>query len=99
MTDREVEIPYAPRELQQQIHDSLKRFNVLVCHRRFGKTVLCINQLIKSAIECERERPRVAYIAPLYRQAKQAAWGYLKHYTRPIPGGQAVGRELRGDLP
>lgn len=99
MTDREVEIPYAPRELQQRIHDSLKRFNVLVCHRRFGKTVLCINQLIKSAIECERDRPRFAYIAPLYRQAKQAAWDYLKYYTRPIPGMEAFESELRVDLP
>src|SRR3990167_1404649 len=99
MTDREVEIPYAPRVLQRRIHDSLKRFNVLVCHRRFGKTVLCINQLIKDAILCERERPRFAYIAPLYRQAKQAAWDYLKHYTRPIPGVQAFESELRVDLP
>jgi len=35
-----ITIPYKPRELQQQVHKSLKRFNVLVCHRRFGKTVL-----------------------------------------------------------
>ena len=97
--EREVIIPYAPRILQAQIHASLKRFNVLVCHRRFGKTVLCINELIRKSIECELERPRHAYVAPLYRQAKQAAWDYLKHYSRPIPGFEAFESELRVDLP
>lgn len=97
--EREVEIPYEPRDLQRQIHDGLKRFSVLVCHRRFGKTVLCINELIKRSIECERERPRYAYLAPLYRQAKQSAWDYLKHYTRPIPTSTPHESELRVDLP
>jgi len=36
-------IPYKPRKHQLEVHKDLKRFNVLVCHRRFGKTVLCIN--------------------------------------------------------
>ncbi len=36
----EIEIPYEPRPLQEKIHNELKRFNVLVCHRRFGKTVI-----------------------------------------------------------
>ena len=79
-----IEIPYKPRDLQNSIHDNTARFKVLVCHRRFGKTVLCINELVKSAILCERDRPRYAYIAPLYRQAKQAAWDYLTHYTAPL---------------
>lgn len=96
---REILIPYAPREHQDLIHQRLKRFNVLVCHRRFGKTVLCINELIKGAVTCERERPRLAYLAPLYRQAKQAAWDYLKHYTSVIPGVAAHESELRVDLP
>jgi predicted phage terminase large subunit-like protein len=33
----EIIIPYTPRPLQRVIHDSLKRFNVVICHRRFGK--------------------------------------------------------------
>jgi hypothetical protein len=36
----EIDIPYKPRPLQREVHKSLKRFNVLVCHRRFGKSVL-----------------------------------------------------------
>lgn len=81
----EVVIPYKPRPLQKEIHDDLHRFSVIVCHRRFGKTVLAINELIRAAFTCQHENPRVAYIAPLYRQAKQVAWDYLRHFTSPIP--------------
>ena len=90
---------YRPRPLQADIHRRLKRFNVLVCHRRFGKTVLCVNELIDHAIRARRPRPRFAYIAPLYRQAKQVAWDYLKHYSRAVPGRKASETELRVDFP
>ena len=59
-----ITIPYKPRELQQQVHKNLKRFNVLVCHRRFGKTVLTVNELIKKCLQCQLPRPRYYYIAP-----------------------------------
>ena len=90
---------YAPRPLQTEIHRELKRFSVLVCHRRFGKTVLCINELIDRALNNDKSRPRYAYVAPLYRQAKQVAWDYLKHYARPLPGVKMNESELRVDLP
>jgi phage terminase large subunit len=96
---RRVSTGYRPRPLQAEIHRNLARFNVLVCHRRFGKTVLCINELIDRALSCPLERPRYAYIAPLYRQAKQAAWDYLKVYTAALPGARANESELRVDLP
>ena len=98
MTER-ISTGYRPRPLQADIHRRLKRFNVLVCHRRFGKTVLCVNELIDHAIRARRPRPRYAYIAPLYRQAKQVAWDYLKHYTGAVPGRRASETELRVDLP
>ena len=44
----DVKIPYKPRQLQADMHKSLKRWNVLVMHRRFGKTVWAVNQLIKT---------------------------------------------------
>jgi hypothetical protein len=42
-------IPYKPREHQLAIHQATdnSRFTVAVCHRRFGKTVAAINELIK----------------------------------------------------
>lgn len=94
-----IELPYRPRPLQKEIHDRLGRFNLIVCHRRFGKTVLCVNHMIRAAVTCKRERPRYAYLAPFHKQAKAIAWDYLKHFTSPIPGARAHESELRVDLP
>lgn len=99
MPDAIIHLPYRPRPLQRELHARMRRFNVLVCHRRFGKTVLSINHLIRAAVTCERERPRYAYVAPLYKQAKAAAWDYLKHYSAPIPAVRKHESELRIDLP
>jgi hypothetical protein len=35
-----IELPYRPRPLQRLLHRRMKRFNVIVCHRRFGKGAL-----------------------------------------------------------
>ena len=96
---RVVVIPYRPRPRQRDLHAARKRFNVWVCHRRFGKTVLCVNELLKGVPHCALPKPRFAYIAPLYRQAKQVAWDYVKTYTAPIPNVRYHEGELRADLP
>lgn len=89
---------YEPRAQQLALHAALKRFNVLVCHRRFGKTVLAINQLIGSALKCTKQAPRFAYIAPLRNQAKMVAWDYLLHYTAPFRDAAPNITEMRVDL-
>lgn len=95
----QIEIPYCPRPLQREIHNNLKRWNLLVCHRRFGKTVFSINECIKQAVTCPKQNPRYAYVAPLYKQAKQIAWDYLKEFAGAIPGTKFNESELRADLP
>ena len=95
----EVVIPYKPRELQKAIHEEMQRWNVIVCHRRFGKTVLAINHILREAMTCTLDSPRYAYLAPTYKQAKNIAWDYLKHYSRPIPGIKINESELRIDYP
>jgi phage terminase large subunit len=94
----EINIPYKPRPLQREVHKNLKRFNVLVCHRRFGKSVLAINELILHAVN--NPLSKLAYIAPTYRQGKAIAWDYLKQYTKPLMylGGDKNETELRIDL-
>ena len=94
-----IEIPYKPREHQLALHDALdkNRFVVGVMHRRFGKTVAAINQIVKQAIECQLEAPRYAYVAPSYKQAKRIAFDYLVKYTRPL-GAVANISELRVDF-
>lgn len=66
-------------------------------HRRAGKTVAVINHLIRSATSTPDSR--FAYIAPTYKQAKNIAWDYLKHYSRPIPRIKPNESELRIDYP
>ena len=53
----------------------------MVCHRRAGKTVACINELVARAVYTQKKNARYAYIAPFYRQAKDVAWQYLKEST------------------
>ena len=59
---RTISIPYKPREYQLEVHENKKRFTVLVCHRRFGKTVLAVNEMIKTA--ANKPRSLCAFIAP-----------------------------------
>ena len=92
-------IPYKPRKHQKEVHNNLKRFNVLVCHRRFGKTVLCINEILKKAMQNTLPRPRYYYLAPTYSMAKRTAWDYLKEYTGVLPNVTYHETELRADLP
>jgi phage terminase large subunit len=95
-----VTIPYTPRKQQAFIHKELDkhRYAVLCCHRRFGKTVMVLNHLIRAALINKNHAPRLAYIAPTYKQAKSIAWDYLKHYTKNIPGTKYNETELRCDL-
>lgn len=101
MTTKRIVIPYAPRKLQAILHNELDshRWSVIVIHRRFGKTVMLLNHIIKDALTSTKQQPRYAYIAPFFKQAKQLAWDYLKYYCDPIPGRVYMESELRVDLP
>ena len=94
-----VTIPYRPRVQFAPLHDRNKRWAVVVAHRRAGKTVATINDLIRGAMTCKQREPRFAYVAPYFSQAKDVAWSYLKFYTAPIPGVNVNESELRVDLP
>ena len=97
--EEEVDLGYRPREPQLLIHEAVEehRFNVVVAHRRMGKTVSAINQLIHSALNCDKPNPRFAYIAPTYNKAKRVAWDYLLEYTRPLDAKANIA-ELRVDF-
>ena len=94
-----IEIPYYPRSQFLALHERQQRWAVAVCHRRAGKTVACINELVKGALTCRSPNPRFAYVAPYYAQAKDTAWTYLRQFTAPVPGVQHFESELRADLP
>jgi len=77
-------IPYGPRDAFKAFHNRRQRWACLVAHRRAGKTVACINDLIKRAFTDGKPDGRYAYIAPFYSQAKSIAWDYLLRYTADV---------------
>ena len=81
-----ITIPYAPRSVFIPFHESTnKRWKALVCHRRAGKTIASINELIKQALIIPLKSPRLAYISPYRPQSKAVAWDALLYYTSTIP--------------
>ena len=99
MSERVIDTGYRPRDPQRAIHRAVaaNRFTVVVAHRRMGKTVAAINQLIHSSLKCGNDNPRYAYIAPTYGQAKRIAWDYLEQFTRPLDAKLNVS-ELKADF-
>ena len=75
------------------------RWASVIAHRRAGKTVACITDLVKKAVEHTGREPRFAYVAPTYTQAKDVAWSYLKEYTAAIPGMEKSESELSVTFP
>ncbi|MFW5500085.1 MULTISPECIES: terminase large subunit domain-containing protein [unclassified Maridesulfovibrio] len=98
---QKVVIPYSPRILQRQVYRDQRpyRFSVEICHRRFGKTVMSVNKLIRRSIQSELPDCFSSYIAPLYRQAKAVAWPYLKYYLWNYPGISFNEAELKACFP
>ena len=60
---------------QHQVSQSKKRFRVLISGRRFGKTYLCITEMMKYAT---RPLQNIWYVAPTYKMAKEICWSNLK---------------------
>lgn len=94
-----IDLGYRPRDQFVGFHERKERWACLVAHRRAGKTVACVADLIDAALRCEKPAPRFAYVAPFYVQAKDVAWSYVKRMTRDIPGTIFNEAELRVDLP
>jgi phage terminase large subunit len=94
-----IDLGYRARPQFVPFHARAHRWACLVAHRRAGKTVACIMDLVDAALRCKKPSGRFAYVAPFYAQAKDVAWTYLKQYTLPIPGVETNEGELRVDLP
>lgn len=78
-----IRVKYRPRAYFMPFHMRRQRWAVLVAHRRAGKTVAAVNDIVEKASRNPRENPRYAYIAPFLKQAKDIAWMYLKAAAAP----------------
>ena len=84
MESTEIEMDYQPRLAFMPFHNRTQRWACLIAHRRAGKTVSAVNDLLRAAAECQSPWPHFAYVTPYRSQGKSVAWQYLKHYARPI---------------
>jgi phage terminase large subunit len=99
MTTETIDLGYRPRAQFVPFHARRQRWACIVAHRRSGKTVACVMDLIDAALRCQRPDGRFAYIAPTYTQAKDVALIYLKRYTANIPGVEQRESDLSVILP
>jgi hypothetical protein len=96
---QQTRLKYVARPQFVPFHLRTQRWAALVAHRRCGKTVGSLADLIDDTLRCPHPSARGAYIAPTYTQAKDVAWEYVKDITSPIPGIKFHESELRADFP
>lgn len=94
-----IQSAFVPKEHQTYAHFVEARFKVLVWHRRAGKTMFAVNELVEAAVACMKQFGRFGYVAPLLMQARAAAWDYLKLFTSHIPGVQVHETNMEVTLP
>ena len=68
-----------PHPAQYQVLRESKRFNVLCCGRRWGKTTIAIDRLVRPAL---RGKP-VAWFAPIYKDLSEV-WRAVLKYLDPV---------------
>lgn len=97
----DVSFGFEPHVFQRQAKAlvSLYRFAVLVCHRRWGKTVFAVMELILAAAFTAKPDFRGAYIAPFRKQAKDVTWDYFKRFAGKMPGVSFNETELTVSFP
>lgn len=77
---------YIPRQPLLPFHERAQRWAILICHRRTGKTVAVLNDMIIRAMLPRPDglRQQFAYICPYQGQARSVAWQYLLDFTAPL---------------
>ncbi len=73
--------PFDPHAAQLEVIEAFDthRFRILNCGRRFGKTVLSVNEMLSFAYF--RENALIVYVAPTFAQARDISWRMLKGYA------------------
>lgn len=86
---------YTPHAAQLTLHNSTARFRVCCSGRRFGKTLLCCNEMAKHALE--HADAICMWVAPTYRQT-QIAFRLMAKALRNVLASPANKSELRLEL-
>jgi len=83
MAPAPIVIQYAPRKAFMPFHDRKQRWGCIVAHRRAGKTVAAVNDIIRAAITFPHKTGLFGYVAPYANQARRIAWDYFKMFAAP----------------
>lgn len=67
---------------QREIVQNKARFRVLLAGRRFGKTVLAVEEMIFNAVS--KKDARIVYISPTFQSSRDIAWEQLKNRITKI---------------
>lgn len=87
-------IGYTPHNAQWQLHECPARFRILTCGRRWGKTLACVNEMWKAALE--RNGALCWWVAPFYRTTEI---GYrLAKQANPDLIKKAIDTKMRIEL-
>lgn len=78
MKDRQITLP-KPHAAQAQVIDQAKRFNVLACGRRWGKSLLGMDRIIQTALR----GLKTAWFSPTYKNLADS-WRELSTVLAPV---------------
>lgn len=73
-----IQSKFFPHKAQKKICLSQKRFRIVIAGRRFGKSVLAVNECIEYALA--NANCKVWYCSPFYKQTKEIALNLFKFY-------------------
>ena len=76
---REIRSKFYPHQAQQKIRKSNSRFKIVFAGRRFGKSVLAVNECIERALA--KQNQKIWYCSPYYKQTKEIAWNLFDFYA------------------
>ena len=81
-----LQLDYVARSQFVPFHRRTQRWACIVTHRRAGKTLASVMDLVDHALRhAKGEDARYSYIAPTYAQAKDTVWQYVKRFTSNVP--------------
>lgn len=99
MPTQQIDLGYRPRKQFLPFHRRKQRWACIVAHRRAGKSVACVMDLIDAALRTKKQDARFSYVGPTYQQAKATIWMYLKRFTAGIPNIEQRESDLMVVLP
>lgn len=79
---------FVPEPHQHEMLSAFDQFNVVLAHRRFGKSYADVAFLHERAVECPHPDPRYLIVSGTLAQARKIAWQQMINIALSLPGGR-----------